>query len=719
MSEPVVVSLQRDYRNWWTTFPAITACFLERVQPEVAKKEIERLWNVTEDSDAERFQYYYGFIEQVADVSFRTNLQNFWKYQSDNTVKNIDLLDLARSVHPNVTLGVTLSQTNKEVQWIPVMTEEGLCFTLNSVYAEYQFLLKETEWNQQELLKCHYHSGQCFVTINSSSNVVRILHKEYFVHSPFDIATAISNPTGEVMPNEELVIDYKVVEIQAAARVKTLTPEQRRCRYPDEWYGAIKAYSFGLCQMSCRNRMALMFCGCRPYFNIKGDGDVCDAHGMACIGRNVEILINLPKNLAKCPCIPQCAELNYYSHTKKVSIRNETLDEEAAAIARYNLMPPKFRLHRDVIFSLEDLFASLGGTTALFVGASLLTVVETALFIIRLLPFGLDVGVLSVAAYFITRVRKPDPNNVLNIFGPDPWTKESELNPEKVVRCIAHRGAGLDAPENTMQAFKYCVDRDCNFIELDVRSSRDGHLVLLHDQGLERLTGTDINNVHIMNWDEIKNIDIGATHPNRQQYKEVHLCLFDEAIEFLLANNVRMIIDVKGKDQEVINGIVKAFSKHPTLYENAVVTTFNPFVLYKIRTRDPDIVGAISYRPYCFSAQDYDAESGPHNPRFGDNPLLHSVLRAADAAHSLLWRLSARWCGASAVLLHKDIVSPSEVQYWRSIGVRCAGWSVNRPLEKLYWRGVLKAPYLASTLLGEPDVDEQRRVEKRTIQEME
>lgn len=48
------------------------------------------------------------------------------------------------------------------------------------------------------------------------------------------------------------------------------------------------------------------------------DGEPCDAQGMACIGRNVEILINLPKNLAKCSCLPQCAELNFYSHTKKV-----------------------------------------------------------------------------------------------------------------------------------------------------------------------------------------------------------------------------------------------------------------------------------------------------------------------------------------------------------------------------------------------------------------
>lgn len=71
------------------------------------------------------------------------------------------------------------------------------------------------------------------------------------------------------------------------------------------------------------------------------------------------------------------------------------------------------------------------------------------------LPFGLDLGVAGLAAYYLTRLKKPDVNNVCSIFGPEPGSKESELHPEKVVRCIAHRGAALDAPENTIAAFKY------------------------------------------------------------------------------------------------------------------------------------------------------------------------------------------------------------------------------------------------------------------------
>ncbi|KAH9633677.1 hypothetical protein HF086_009777 [Spodoptera exigua] len=74
------------------------------------------------------------------------------------------------------------------------MTEVGMCLTFNSLYAEFQHMLQEVDWTPFDLLQCHYHSGRC----------------SYFIHSPYEISTAISNPTGEVLPGEELIIDYKV-----------------------------------------------------------------------------------------------------------------------------------------------------------------------------------------------------------------------------------------------------------------------------------------------------------------------------------------------------------------------------------------------------------------------------------------------------------------------------------------------------------------------------
>ena len=53
---------------------------------------------------------------------------------------------------------------------------------------------------------------------------------------------------------------------------------------------------------------------------------------------------------------------------------------------------------------------------------------------------------------------------------------------------IAHRGASEYAPENTFAAFDKALDMDVNHVELDVHFSRDGHIVVIHDDSLDRTT---------------------------------------------------------------------------------------------------------------------------------------------------------------------------------------------------------------------------------------
>ena len=55
----------------------------------------------------------------------------------------------------------------------------------------------------------------------------------------------------------------------------------------------------------------------------------------------------------------------------------------------------------------------------------------------------------------------------------------------------AHRGAGAYAPENTMAAFRLGLALGANGIETDIRRTKDGVLVLFHDESLLRLTGAD------------------------------------------------------------------------------------------------------------------------------------------------------------------------------------------------------------------------------------
>ena len=55
-------------------------------------------------------------------------------------------------------------------------------------------------------------------------------------------------------------------------------------------------------------------------------------------------------------------------------------------------------------------------------------------------------------------------------------------------RLFAHRGASGEAPENTLAAFRRAVDVGVPYAELDVQETRDGQVVVIHDETLERTT---------------------------------------------------------------------------------------------------------------------------------------------------------------------------------------------------------------------------------------
>jgi glycerophosphoryl diester phosphodiesterase len=55
-------------------------------------------------------------------------------------------------------------------------------------------------------------------------------------------------------------------------------------------------------------------------------------------------------------------------------------------------------------------------------------------------------------------------------------------------RCIAHRGGSLEHPENTLRAFRHAEALGCDAIELDLRMTADGVVVVLHDPEVDRVT---------------------------------------------------------------------------------------------------------------------------------------------------------------------------------------------------------------------------------------
>ncbi len=71
-----------------------------------------------------------------------------------------------------------------------------------------------------------------------------------------------------------------------------------------------------------------------------------------------------------------------------------------------------------------------------------------------------------------------------------------------------HRGDRKHFPENTMSAFRAAVELGLDAIETDVRMTKDGHLVLIHDRSVTRTTDGD-GSVDLMTLEEVRALDAG------------------------------------------------------------------------------------------------------------------------------------------------------------------------------------------------------------------
>ncbi len=75
-------------------------------------------------------------------------------------------------------------------------------------------------------------------------------------------------------------------------------------------------------------------------------------------------------------------------------------------------------------------------------------------------------------------------------------------------RIFVHRGASGVAPENTLPSFAIAAALGATYLELDVRATRDGVLVVLHDARLERTTD-GIGPIAALTWEQVSALDAG------------------------------------------------------------------------------------------------------------------------------------------------------------------------------------------------------------------
>lgn len=125
----------------------------------------------------------------------------------------------------------------------------------------------------------------------------------------------------------------------------------------------------------------------------------------------------------------------------------------------------------------------------------------------------------------------------------------SNLLPWPYPRMVAHRGAGKQAPENTLAALRTGYGFGYRMAEFDVKLSSDGVAFLLHDATLERTTGSR-GRADAFTWSELSRIDAGSWHS--AAFAGEPLPTLAAVAAWTRANGVAVNIEIKpspGRDQ--------------------------------------------------------------------------------------------------------------------------------------------------------------------------
>ncbi len=129
------------------------------------------------------------------------------------------------------------------------------------------------------------------------------------------------------------------------------------------------------------------------------------------------------------------------------------------------------------------------------------------------------------------------------------------LPPARTILTSAHRGEHLKHPENSLPAFQAAIDAGMDYVELDVRTSADGHLVLMHDPTVNRMTDGK-GAIKDMTLAEIKKLDLGARFPGK--FPNLRVPTFDEALE-LCKGKIGIYVDTKAATPK---DLIAAIERH-------------------------------------------------------------------------------------------------------------------------------------------------------------
>ncbi len=193
-----------------------------------------------------------------------------------------------------------------------------------------------------------------------------------------------------------------------------------------------------------------------------------------------------------------------------------------------------------------------------------------------------------------------------------------------MIKNIAHRGFCSKYPENTILAFRKALEEGVDGIENDVQLTKDGEMVLIHDETVDRTTDGK-GYVKDYTLEELRKLN--AAVPFGDQFGFHPIPTLKEYFELVkdepIITNIEMktgVFEYLEMEQKLIDMI-----REYHLEEKVLITSFNHFTVMRMKDKAPEL-------KYGFLAYDWRLDAGEYTARY-DIPCYHPDY------HNLTWEV--------------------------------------------------------------------------------
>lgn len=203
---------------------------------------------------------------------------------------------------------------------------------------------------------------------------------------------------------------------------------------------------------------------------------------------------------------------------------------------------------------------------------------------------------------------------------------------------IAHRGFSGKYPENTMIAFKKAVEIGSDGIETDVHMTKDGAIVICHDEKLDRTTNGQ-GFIKDFTYDEIKKLDAGLKFGER--FKGEAIPDIDEFLDYVKDKNILVNIELKNDmihyknlEEKVVEKIYEYGMK-----DKVILSSFNHYAMVKVKDIDSSIKTGLLYEAVLYKAEEYAKMVGsdalhPYFPAVMDKTVVDNIKKQGIAINT-------------------------------------------------------------------------------------